>query len=197
MSFDFSKFLNEKDSVDDLAGIKAKMDKKDICQDDLEPHIDTENINEVVNQDYDLSNASETAKMTREEKIDYWIEKYRDQPKLVYETSSFDSVFDPGTKLLSLYDKRNDFNYDIGGVNEFEDIVYNSNTRHQKRIKILELLESKHQVKIDSEYNNDMKSTLVVDEVETEEKTNDFEKENLDKFLVELNNNSNGEEQCL
>lgn len=114
MNFDFSKFIEQDLTIEDLVEIKKGIEAKEINA--KKEKVEHENLSH----------------LTFEEKMDYWIEKYKDRLKIVYEDLSVICTFDDKTENVSIVDKKTSESVDFISREFFENAVFKTNTRLEK-----------------------------------------------------------------
>lgn len=135
MNFDFSKFTVEDVAVEDLAGMKKEMDIKESKLNNKV--LDVEKIEDDIYED-ELNEYGKLLKMTWEEKMDYWIAKYKGTPKVMYEDLGIRCTFDDKTDIVIMLNKKT---YEIVEFTDrefYEDAVFKTKTRPEKAKMILD-----------------------------------------------------------
>lgn len=77
----------------------------------------------------------EKRKININDNIDELIEKYKNEPKVIYGSENIYSTFNKSTNEVIIKIKDNVVSFI--GKEFFEDAVFNSNTRHEKKMKII------------------------------------------------------------
>lgn len=135
MNFDFSKFAVQDLAVEDLAGMKKEMDIKESKLNNKA--LEVEEIEDDIYAD-ELNEYGKLLKMTWEEKMDYWIDKYKDTPKVVYEDLSVLCKFDNKTNVVTILDKKTSESIEFTSKEFYEDAVFNTKTRPEKAKMVLD-----------------------------------------------------------
>lgn len=77
----------------------------------------------------------EKRKININDNIDELIEKYKNEPKVIYGSENIYATFDKSTNEVVI--KIKDKSISFIDKEFFEDAVFNSNTRHEKKMKII------------------------------------------------------------
>ena len=86
--------------------------------------------NETVVEDIDTTN------MTMDQKIDAWINKYKHEPKIIYNDVDVLCLYDNSSETVSITDRASGNTVKFIGKDFFEDAVFVSNTRPEKAQKV-------------------------------------------------------------
>lgn len=135
MNFDFSKFTVQDVALEDLAGMKKEMDNKESKLNNKA--LEIEEIEDDIYAD-ELNEYGKLLKMSWEEKMDYWIAKYKDTPKIMYEDLGIRCTFNDKTNRIIMLNKKTYEIVEFTDKEFYEDAVFGTKTRPEKAKMILD-----------------------------------------------------------